>query len=274
MPNILPVEKKITVISALAEGCSVRGIERMTGIHQDTISRLSLNVGSACQKMLDEKMRELPCQNIEVDEMWGFIVKKQRNVTGKEPGFVGDVWTYVALDAETKLIPCFAVGKRDSETTNAFIADLATRMKNRVQLTTDGMNQYISTIEEEFGTEVDYGQSLKVMSDPVFNPERRYSQPFVKAVATKVISGNPDPDLISTSHVERQNLTIRTHSRRLTRLTNAFSKKIENHRAALALHFSYYNFVKNHKSIRCTPAMEAGVANDFWTVRDLIELAG
>ncbi len=257
----------------LAEGSSIRAIERMTNVHRDTIMRLGVRVGEACTKMLDEQLRELSCRNVEIDEMWGFIGKKQRNVVPEDAGFVGDVWTYVALDADTKLVPVFEVGKRDWYHTEKFMSDLARRVNTRIQITTDGMNQYLNVIAEEFGDGVDYAQIVKVMSGPQFMPDRKYSAPYVTAVKKKTVFGTPDENYITTSHVEKQNLTIRTHCRRLTRLTNAFSKKIENFRAAIGLHFAYYNFVKVHTTIRCAPAMEAGISNRLWKVKDLVELA-
>ncbi|MEJ1971567.1 MAG: IS1 family transposase [Lacunisphaera sp.] len=273
MANVLPFDKQVLVVSALAEGASIRGIERMTGIYRNTIMKLGVRVGEACTKLMDEEMRELTCSNIEIDELWGFISKKQRNVKEDEAEFAGDVWTYVALDADTKLVPCFAAGKRDYETTNQFMHDLASRVKDRVQLSTDGMNQYLNVVEEEFGAEVDYGQVIKVMSGPQFTPERKYSQPYVIGITKKSMMGKPDEDRICTSHVEKQNHTLRMHNRRLTRLTNAFSKKIENFRAALGLSFAYYNYVKIHSAIRCTPAMAAGVTKKTWEVADLVSLA-
>jgi IS1 family transposase len=273
MSNVLPFDKQVLVISALAEGTSIRGIERMTGVARNTVMSLGVRVGKACTKLMHEEMRQLSCARLEVDEMWGFITKKQRNVLPGETDFVGDVWTYIAIDADTKLVPCFAAGKRDAVTTNAFIADLATRVKDRVQLSTDGMNQYLSTVEEEFGTNVDYGQIVKVMSGPQFTPERKYSQPYVVGITKKTVLGEPDEDTVCTSHVEKQNHTLRMHNRRLARLTNAFSKKVENFRAALGLSFAYYNYVKIHTTIRCTPSMEAGVSKKVWNVADLVKLA-
>jgi IS1 family transposase len=278
MANILPFEKQVLAVSALAEGNSIRSIERMTGIHRDTIMRLGVRVGMACERLLDEQMRGLPCELIQVDEIWGFIGKKQRAVPeGCENDLnQGDVWTYVALDPESKLVPSFICGKRDFEHTQRFTTDLAARMKNRIQLSTDGMNQYLATVDESFGTDVDYGQIVKVFASEAEDGGsnvRRYSPPVVTGIRKTVVNGDPDPTLICTSHVERQNLTMRMHIRRLTRLTNAFSKKFENFRAAIALHFAYYNYVKVHKTIRCTPCMAAGVTSSLWTVADLIERA-
>lgn len=274
MPNVLPLEKQITVISALAEGASIMAVERQTGVHRDTIMRLGVRIGQKCALLHHQAMRELDCKSLEIDEIWGYVGKKQRNVKPEDNAeVVGDAWTYIALDADTKLVPAYIVGKRNYETTAKFTEDLASRLKNRPQLSTDGMNQYFSTIEEAFGTDIDYGQIVKVYSNHWINPsgERKYSpQPFVKEVGRKKVSGNPDESRICTSHVERKNLTLRMHCRRLTRLTNAFSKKMDNLKAAISLHFAYYNFVLVHKSLRCTPAMAAGVTTKIWTVKDLI----
>lgn len=276
MANILPIEKQVTAIGALAEGMSIRSVEAMTGIHRDTVMRLGVRVGEACRKLMDEQMRELDCRQIQVDEIWGFVGKKQRNVDPNDnPENHGDIWTFVALDPETKLVPTYHVGKRDWENTSAFVHDLASRMKNRIQLSSDGMNQYLNTVEDAFGTEVDYGQIVKIYGGGVDDVEqqRRYSPPPVTSVSKKAVCGEPDLAMTSTSHVERQNLSVRMRNRRLTRLTNAFSKKPENFRASMGLTYAVYNYVKICRTIRCTPAMAAGVANRLWTVRDLVELA-
>jgi len=275
MPNILPFDKQVMAISALAEGNSIRSIERMTGIHRDTIMRLGVAVGEACRLLMHEQMRGLDCRHVQLDEIWAYIGKKQRNVDpNNNPENYGDVWTFVALDPETKLVPTIHVGKRDWENTNAFVHDLASRLKNRVQVSSDGMNQYLSTIEDAFGHDADYGQIVKIYGGATdVEMQRRYSPAPVTAVTRKVVSGEPDMETISTSHVERQNLTSRMHSRRLTRLTNAFSKKFENFRAAMGLNYAYYNYCLIHRTIRCTPAMAAGVSSRIWTVRDLVERA-
>lgn len=274
MANNLSIEKKTAVIAALCEGSSIRSVERMTGVNRQTVMRLGVKVGEACEKMQREQMKDLNCSHVQIDEAWGFIQKKQRQVTPADAGmFVGDVWVYVALDSESKLVPCFLAGKRDWAHTEAFISDLSSRMKNRIQLSSDGMNQYLNIVESEFGSGVDYGQIVKTYATPDAPEARRYSPPVVTAIKRTVISGNPEESRICTSHVERQNLTLRMHMRRLTRLTNAFSKKVENFRAAVGLHFAYYNYVKIHSSIRCTPAMAAGVSSRLWTVKDLVELA-
>jgi IS1 family transposase len=276
MANLLPLEKKIVAISALAEGSSIRSVERMTGVHRDTIMRLGVRVGEGCARLLDTRMVNLPCRNLQLDEIWGFIGKKQRRTKTRDRARgCGDVWTYVALDSDTKLVPAYAVGSsRTNYNTNAFLEDLAKRLKNKVQVSTDGLDSYPDAIERGFGSEVDYGQIVKTYATSNLYPEGRYSPPEVASVSKTVVFGTPDINRITTSHVERQNLTMRMHCRRLTRLTNAFSKKFENFEAAVALHFAYYNFVKIHRSIRMTPAMAASVTDKLWTVEDLLRESG
>jgi IS1 family transposase len=274
MANILPKDKQIAVIGALAEGSSIRSIERMTGIHRDTIMRLGVKVGEGCTAVLDQKMRNLSCQNIQVDEIWGFIGKKERHVRAEDNPELGDVWTFCAIDADTKLVPSFKVGKRDTATANAFVSDVASRMNNRVQLSSDALRAYVEAVELAFGAGVDYAQIIKTYGqDDSRSPERKYSPPDVLSIEKRSVMGSPDMGLASTSYVERLNGTTRLHMRRLTRLTYAFSKKLDNFKAAVALHFAYYNFVKRHYTIRCTPAMAAGVEQSFWTLGDLIEMA-
>ena len=275
MANVLQVEKQGQVIAALAEGNSIRSVERMTGIHRDTIMRLGVRVGEGCAAMMNDTMRDLPCKTLELDEIWGYVGKKQKNVRRNEnPREVGDTWTWVAIDADTKLVPAFRVGKRDSETGNAFIKDLASRLRNRVQISTDQLAAYVEAVEQGFAGQVDYAQIVKSYEATSGKyHETKYSPGEVVKVERRRIEGAPDFDKISTSYVERQNLTMRMHMRRLTRLTNAFSKKLENFKAAVALHFGYYNFCKNHRTLRCSPAMAAGIAKDFWTVADLVKLS-
>jgi IS1 family transposase len=271
MANILSTEKQATVISALAEGNSIRSIERMTGIHRDTIMRLGVRVGETCKAILDEKMVNLPCARIEVDEIWGFIGKKQANVrAGDNRNEVGDVWTYLAIDPETKLMPSFVVGKRDKYHTRVFMDDLSRRLKNRIQLSSDAMGAYADAVERAFGADIDYGQIVKEYSAPVAEERRKYSPAKLSAVYKTSINGLPIPELVSTSMIERANLTVRTHCKRLARLTLAFSKKRENFEAAIALHLGYYNFVKTHGTLRCTPAMAAGMEPSAWSVADLV----
>lgn len=274
MANILQKDKQIMVISALAEGSSIRSIERMTGIHRDTVMRLGVKVGQGCANLIDAKMHDLSCRYLQFDEIWGFVGKKQRHISPNDNPKVGDVWTFCAIDAETKLVPSFKVGKRDLVTANAFVGDVAKRMKNRVQISADGLKAYVDSVEQVFGTDVDFGQIIKTyIADGSQSPDRKYSPSRIANAEKNKIMGNPNMDLISTSYIERLNATTRLHMRRLTRLTLAFSKKFENFEAAVALHFAYYNFVKIHKTIRCTPAMAAGVEKSLWSVGDLVEAA-
>ena len=273
MANVLNTDKQIAVIAALAEGASIRSIERMTGVHRDTIMRLGVKVGEGCTALMDAKMRNLPCKRLEMDEIWGFIGKKERNVKPDDPPEMGSVWTFCVIDAETKLVPAFRVGERDAATANVFLADVSGRMKNRVQISTDGLTAYENAIEEAFGADADYAQIIKTYGSITTEDNRRYSAPEFISCEKKIIAGHPKYNLISTSYVERLNATTRLHMRRLTRLTLAFSKKRENFEAAVGLHFAYYNFVKRHNSLRCTPAMAAGVTGTFWSVGNLIEAA-
>ncbi len=273
MANILSIEKQTIVIHALAEGNSIRSIERMTNIHRDTIMRLGLKVGESCAGLLDEKMRGLTLESIQVDEIWGFIGKKKKNVRRRDSRDLGDVWTWIALDRKTKLIPSFIVGKRDSYHANAFMYDLAARVVNKPQISSDALHAYASAVERGFGSDVDYGQIVKTFASDESAPQGKYSPAEVVAVDREVIVGSPIESEICTSHIEKQNHTLRMHCRRLTRLTNAFSKKLENFKAAVALNFAYYNFVKTHGALRCTPAMAAGVLTSALNMRDLVEMA-
>lgn len=272
--NILPMEKKIAVVGALAEGMSIRAAERMTGVHRDTIMRLGVRVGHGCKRIMDGEMTELECREIQLDELWGFIGKKQRRVKVDDPPDLGDVWTFVAIDATTKVVPCYRVGKRTAHDANAFVADLSSRLKNRVQISTDGLRLYVDAIEASFGADVDYGQLIKTFATTAnVSPESRYSPGDVVSSERQILMGDPMRRKISTSFVESQNLTVRMHCRRLTRLTNAFSKKLDHFKAAVGLHFGYYNYVKRHNTLKATPAMAAGVAGTFWSVAELIERA-
>jgi IS1 family transposase len=274
MANDLPIEKKTLAVSMLAEGNSIRSIERITGVHRDTVMRLGVRVGQACAKIHDEKMRGLSIKQVECDEIWGFIGAKRRNAD--RAGVYGDVWTFIGEDVDTKLIPSYLVGKRDAYNAKAFMADLAGRVIQRLQISTDALAAYPDAVERAFGTEADYGQVVKTYSVCNLNKEAasRYSPADVVKVEKKLISGSPIKELVSTSHVEKQNHTLRMHCRRLTRLTNAFSKKLENFEAAVALNFAYYNFCKMHGAIRCTPAMAAGVEKSQWSVAELVERCG
>lgn len=272
MANILSTEKQTIVIHALAEGNSIRSIERMTGIHRDTIMRLGMKVGESCAALMDEKMHGLTLESIQVDEIWGFIGKKKKNVKASDSRDMGDVWTWIALDRKTKLIPSFIVGKRDGYHANAFMCDLANRVKNKPQISSDALSAYAEAVERGFGADVDYGQIVKTFASDE-STQGKYSPAQVISVTRQTIKGTPCEADICTSHIEKQNHTLRMHCRRLTRLTNAFSKKLDNFKAAVALNFAYYNFVKTHGSIRCTPAMAAGIMPSALEVRDLVEMA-
>lgn len=269
--NRVPLARRTQVVNCLVEGNSIRSTERMTDTHRDTICRLLVEVGAGCAKLMDEQMRGLSCRRLQVDEIWAFVQKKQRYVTAMDDTRrVGDQWTFVALDADTKLVPTWRVGKRDLRTATAFLSDLSDRLANRVQLSSDALTAYVDATERAFGTEVDYGQVVKAYEAEPIGPGR-YSPPRVVKAERTVIAGHPDQDHISTSFIERQNLTMRMSMRRFTRLTNAFSKKVENLRAAVALHFAHYNMVRVHKTLRMTPAMAAGVSNRLWSVEELVE---
>lgn len=230
-----------------------------------------VRVGNGCADLLDRTMVNLDCERLEIDELWAFVGKKQRHVKAEDDkSRVGDTWTFVAVDAETKLVPSFLVGKRDAHSTHAFIADLASRLKNRVQISTDGLRAYVDAIGDVFAEAgVDYAQLVKTYEAEAVGPGR-YSPPKVTATEKTPVFGAPVAELVSTSYVERQNLTVRMGVRRYTRLTNAFSKKLENHVAATALHFAHYNFVRRHQTLRVTPAMAAGVSATLWSVDDLL----
>jgi IS1 family transposase len=274
MPNVLNADKQIAVISSLCEGSSIRSIERITGVHRDTIMRLGVKVGQGCTALMDAKMRNLECTRLEMDEIWGYVGKKEKHVRpGDDPQF-GNVWTFCAIDADTKLVPAFHVASDRSEAAaTAFVTDVADRLKNRVQISTDGLRAYVDAIELAFGKHnVDYGQIIKTYgTEESVEAQRRYSAPKITESEKKGIFGYPDWDFISTSYVERLNATTRLHMKRLARLTHAFSKKRENFEAAVGLHFAYYNFVRRHNTLRCTPAMAAGVEPSFWSVGDLVE---
>ena len=274
MANVLPVDKQIAVVSSLCEGSSIRSIERITGVHRDTIMRLGVKVGQGCTALMDAKMRSLECTRLEMDEIWGYVGKKEKHVRIDDDPQLGNVWTFCAIDADTKLVPAFRVAReRDVKDATAFVADVASRLVNRVQISTDGLAAYVSAIRDAFGKHnVDYGQIIKTYgTEQSVEAQRRYSAPKITESEKKGIFGYPDWDFISTSYVERLNATTRLHMKRLARLTHAFSKKRENFEAAGGLHFAYYNFVRRHNTLRCTPAMAAGVEQSFWSVGELLE---
>lgn len=243
----------------------------MTGVHRDTIMRLLVRVGAGCASAMDDRMRDLPCQQIQVDEIWTYVGKKQRHLKpDDDPRECGDFWTFVALDPESKIVPAFRVGKRNLAAATAFMDDVASRLANRVQLSSYALAAYIEATEHAFGPCVDYGQIVKSYeAEPI--GAGRYSPPRVVSTLRQRIVGQPDPNKICTSHIERQNLTMRMNMRRFTRLTNGFSKKVENLRAAVALYFAHYNFRRAHQTLRVTPAMEAGITSRLWDVGELLE---
>ncbi len=277
--NKLSVEARVMIVRCLVEGNSLRSTVRMTDIHRTTIQKLLVELGVVCSAYQDKAFRNLKCRRLQCDEIWAFVGCKQKNTT-PETRMVkqwGDVWTWTAMDAETKLVPCWFVGNRDSSSAYHFINDLAGRLASRIQLTTDGHKPYLEAVEGAFGADIDYAQLQKiygVQGGPKESAEVRYSPAQCMGARRAIISGHPDYDHISTSFTERQNLTMRMSMRRFTRLTNAFSKKVENHEAAVALHFMHYNFARIHMSLRVTPAMEAGVADHVWSVEEIIRLLG
>jgi IS1 family transposase len=271
--NKLDAAKRTQIVNALVEGCSIRSTVRMTGASKNTIAKLLVELGAACSEYMDRNLRNLPCKTVQVDEIWSFVYAKDKNVPAdKQNQFgVGSVWTWVAIDSDTKLVPCWMVGTRDTGSATAFIQDLAGRLANRVQLTTDGHRPYLSAVEDAFGSNIDYAMLVKIYGNDS-EGEKRYSPAVCTGCKKNTITGNPDSKKISTSHVERQNLTMRMSMRRFTRLTNAFSKKVENHIAMLALHYMHYNFCRIHQTLRVTPAMAAGITSKLWSVEDLVGL--
>jgi IS1 family transposase len=273
MANALPRSKQVAVIAALSEGCSMRSASRMTGVDKETVGTLLARVGEGCEALLDETMVDLPCKRLELDELWAFVGKKQRHVNAFDDVSKGDTWTWLAIDAETKLVPAFLVGKRTDADARAFVADLAKRLSTRVQLSTDGLRSYIAPIGASFGTGgVDYAQVIKSYETEATGPAR-YSPPRVTGIEKMPIYGEPREELVSTSYAERMNLSVRMMGRRYTRLTNAFSKKIEMHVASTALTLAAYNFTRQHKTLRCSPAMAAGVVKTLWSTEELVSAA-
>ena len=277
MANVLSTEKLVQIISALVEGNSLRATCRMTGAAMNTVLKLLRDLGPACAKASDEILRDLPCKRLQVDEIWSFIQKKQKNVRGDEAEWAGDVWTWTAIDADTKLCVSYLIGSRSADVAREFIEDVASRLAHRVQLTSDGYKPYLEAVDMAFGGEIDYAVLQKHYGeDP--EPQKRYSPAKCIGTSRHEVSGSPDPDHISTSYVERHNLTMRMSMRRFTRLTNAFSKKIDNHACAIALYSIHYNMVRPHLSLRTkgnnrvTPAMAAGIAKRPWTLEQLVEL--
>jgi IS1 family transposase len=273
--NVLPVEKQTQVIAALTEGCSIRATERLTNVNRNTIMSLGLRVGDGCERLHDRLMRDLQVNQIELDEQWDFIQKKQKRVQTADPEEYGDVWLFVALAATQKAVLSYVVGKRSQENTSALASDLRARIVNRPQITSDGYAPYIGAVEAAFGWNVDYAMLTKqyVGDSNLPDAAHRYSPGHVAGVERTVIRGRPNDDLISTSYVERFNLSSRMQMRRCTRLSNGFSKKLESHRAAVALWVSFYNLCRVHETLRRTPAMALGVSDHIWTIGELVQAA-
>ena len=270
--NRLDNATRAQVVRCLVEGNSIRATVRMTSVAKNTVAKLLVDLGTACAQYQDEHLRNLPCRRVQCDEIWSFVGAKQKNVSEEQmtEGW-GDVWTWTAIDADTKLVPCWMVGQRGLPSAREFIGDLASRLSNRVQLTVDGHRPYLQAVEETFGADIDFAQLIKVYGASG-EAQTRYSPGQCIGIECNTVTGSPDPKHISTSFVERQNLTMRMSMRRFTRLTNAFSKKLENHMAAIALHFMYYNFARVHQTLRISPAMAAGVTSKLWDIEDIVSL--
>ena len=275
--NRLSQDRQAQVVRALVEGNGINSTVRMTGVAKNTILKLLRDLGAACLKYQDEHLRNLNLRHVQCDEIWEFCYAKEKNVPENKQGQFGygDVWTWVAIDADTKLVPSWLVGSRNAECAHTFINDLKSRLANRIQITTDGQKMYLWAIEDAFGSEIDYGVLVKLYGAEL-DDDRRYSPAKCISAEPHVVYGNPDKSKISTSFVERQNLTMRMNMRRFTRLTNGFSKKVENHMYAIALHFMHYNFARPHTTLANpyprTPAMAAGITNSIWTIEDIVKL--
>lgn len=271
--NKLPIEKRVQIINLLVEGTSIRATSRIADVSKDTVAKLLCEVGAACQKFHDETVKNVPSKRVQCDEIWSFCYAKEKNKPENMEG-VGDVWTWTGIDADSKLIVSWLVGDRSPYAAKDFMLDLSARLSNRVQLTTDGLKMYLDAVYNAFDLDIDFAQLVKTYggSEGTNMHEKKYSPAECTGCKKHWVSGQPDPLHVSTSYVERQNLTMRMHMRRFTRLTNAFSKKIENHCHAIALHFVYYNFVKQHKTLRVTPAMAAGLTKGFMNIEDIVNL--
>jgi IS1 family transposase len=273
--NKLSTKERSQILAVLCEGMGINAVTRITGFSKNTVLKLLADVGEVCATFQDENHRGLNLKRIECDEIWSFVGMKQKNIPREMRGLfgIGDVYTWTAIDADTKLIPCWHVGTRDAESANCFINDLANRLTRRIQLTTDGHKAYLNAVEDAFGANVDYAMLIKLYGNGGNQKDdTRYSPADCTGIEKKHIEGAPQYDLISTSYVERQNLTMRMHMRRFTRLTNAFSKKLENHMHAISLYFMFYNYCKIHKTLRVTPAMEAGLTDRVWDLADIVNL--
>jgi IS1 family transposase len=274
--NRLPIEKRVRILGCLTEGMSLRATTRLCDVSINTVTKLLIDVGTGCDLYQHENLRNLPCKRVQCDEIWSFVGAKQKNTKPWERGWGerGDVYTWVAIDPESKLVISWHVGKRNARAASVFMADVASRLAHRVQLTTDGFRPYLEAVDGAFGSNIDYAMLVKLYASPSGREDdRRYSPSECVGAVRETVSGNPDESLISTSHVERQNLTMRMNMRRFTRLTNAFSKKVQNHACAIGLHYMFYNFGRIHKTLRVTPAMQAGIADHVWTLEEIAKLA-
>ncbi len=271
--NLLSTERRVQIVRCLVDGCSMRATARIAGVARNTIDKLLVDLGDACSRYQDATLRNLSCKRIQVDECWAFCYCRQKQVTEEiaERQIAGDIWTWAAIDADTKLVPCWTLGKRDAEAAEYFVSDLASRLADRVQLRSNGLRAYLTAVLNAFGDEVDYAQLVKVYETD-HEGQRRYSPPECVACDRVNIIGDPDPKHVSTSFIERQNLTMRMGMRRFTRLTNAFSKKAENHAAAVSLHVMHYNFARVYRTLKTSPAVAAGVGDHVWSIEEIVAL--
>jgi len=270
--NKLSTEQRGRIVGCLVEGMSIRATVRVTGAAKNTVVKLLLDLGAACSEYQDGALQNFTCKRVEVDEIWAFVGAKQKNVKAHHPEEWGDAWTWVALDADTKLVPSWLVGPRNTSSAVTLMRDLASRLAHRIQLTTDGYRPYMVAVPDAFGEEIDFATLHKLYGNDPTLTEKRYSPASCIGTERHIITGEPDAEHISTSYIERQNLTMRMSMRRFTRLTNAFSRKVENLAAAVSLHFMHYNFGRVHKTLGVTPAMAAGVADHAWTFREIAGL--
>ncbi len=274
--NRLPFDKRAQILGMMVEGVSIRAIVRLTGVSKNTVTKLLVDAGQAFSAYQDQAFHNLPCKRLQLDEIWSFVYAKEANAPAakKALGEAGDIWTWTAICADTKLIPSWIVGHRDTDAAKVFVADLAGRLEGRVQITSDGHKPYLEAIEDAFGNDIDYAMLVKhyAAPKPEHEARRRYSPTECIAIDKRAITGRPDPKHVSTSYAERQNLSMRMGMRRFTRLTNAFSKKVENHAHAIAIYFMHYNFVRIHQTLRCTPAMAAGVTTKLWELTDMARI--
>ena len=271
--NKLPTETRIQILGMMVEGMSMRAIARLTGASKNTVVKFLRDAGEACARYQDENLRGLTCKRIQVDEIWSFVGMKQKNIPAERKGEfgIGDVWTWTAIDADTKLNVSWLLGDRSTATATEFMVDLASRLSNRVQITSDGHKAYLEAVEEAFGIDVDYAQLVKIYGEAP-EAQKRYSPAECVGCKRENVTGSPDPNHISTSYAERANLTMRMSMRRFTRLTNAFSKDAENHAHSIAIHFMFYNFARIHQTLRVSPAMAAGVTGKLWELGDIVAM--